>query len=94
MKYNYENIAFNAIKERVKQLNEIKTDRRYWFMTDGWEVKEASKLVKNVERVKIIAKEISKASMKFLKIVYIDRLYHKAIRTPVIKSIIGEFIKI
>lgn len=93
MSYNYESLVLEAVKKRVFELKSIKTDRDYWLMKDAWIFEIVKSLSISFEEQKQVAKELVKASVKFLKIVYIDRLYHYAIRKPIINKLLKELQK-
>lgn len=81
---DFEKIALDAINARIDELVAINPFRRTFPMKQDWAVKEAEKIVKGRDAVMETAKKIMSASNKYLKIVYMDRLYHFEIRQPVI----------
>lgn len=63
-------------------------------MKNSWAIKEAERIVGDnhfdQDFIKELANNIKKASTKFLKVVWIDRLYYMAIRKPIIDKRIKD----
>lgn len=90
---DYEQMALTAINQRIEELARNNYKGRYWIMKNGWASKCAELNYNGTESTKDMAKKILQAGNKYLKTIWVDRLYYMAIRKPIIDKRLKELAK-